>query len=678
MQPITAQKAAAASARLSDLTTDGSCVYWLESRPHLEGRSILVQWSSSAGTQDVSPATLSIRSRVNEYGGKPYLVAEGTAYAVDGETSSLYRWQIADGSATRVEKVADGTSCGFLGDLLWDPLRSRLIAVREMRTGDRPADLTTTLVAIEPDSGRIETLAEGSDFYASPRLDPGGSMLAWISWSHPCMPWDSTSLHLAQLNSQGEIESSRKVAGTTDASSNPESILQPLFTQDGGALLYVSDRSGFWNLYRFDLATGIHTKLAGEVGRDAEFARPPWTLGSSQYCLGQGDLMWAAFCRLGIWSLLLTAPRGRDGRILELPYTSLASSIAPFGSSAVMDAAGPKIAQCIIMVSPDGTARQLSGNSISGEGREGRKTIWQTSGLSSSNSSNASLAPRSVAIPEPFATKGTGPVHGFLYRPNEADRTGQKNTPSPLIVHIHGGPTGCAEPVLQAKFEFFTQRGFAILDLNYHGSSGYGSAFRRSLAGRWGIADVEDAAVSATALVEEGVADPGALFISGGSAGGYTVLCEMAFGSTFTAGTSYYGVADPMMLATDTHKFESHYMDSLIGPLPDAADTYLARSPLHHAREIKRPVLLLQGTDDHVVPPSQSRRLAAALQENQVPHAYIEFPGEGHGFRSSGAIASALMAELTFYEMVMGIPLTDEHALQMSCSSHLKTGDRRT
>jgi dipeptidyl aminopeptidase/acylaminoacyl peptidase len=465
-------------------------------------------------------------------------------------------------------------------------------------------------------------LASGHDFYAAPRLSPDGGSLAWTAWRHPDMPWDASELWIAQVDEAGGLHEARLIAG-----GHGESAIEPAWSPEG-ALHWVSDRSGWWNLHR----------LAGDRPAplrpmEAEFARPPWILGSAHYdFLADGTIV-CAYCQHGRWQLGVLDPRtGVLGRI-PVPFTEIGRVRAAHGRVVFLGAT-PTAATAVISL----------------DMASGACTTLRRAG-------GVPIDPAAISLPEPITFAGaSGRIsYGTLYRPQSPDHEGPPNARPPLIVRCHGGPTSSAQSALDLVVQFWTSRGFAVLDVDYAGSSGYGRDYRRLLDGAWGVADVEDCIAGARFAATQGWVDAGALLIRGGSAGGFTVLCALAFHEVFAAGASYYGIGDLEALRRETHKFESYYDQRLIGPYPERRDLYVARSPLHAADRITRPMIFFQGLDDRVVPAAQAEAMVAALRARGLRVVYVPFAEEGHGFRRAESIRRALEEELAFYRQVLGV-----------------------
>jgi dienelactone hydrolase len=625
--PVTSAMVASGGVSLDELWVDGEDLYWLEGRPLEGGRQVLCRSAAGAPPEDQFPPPLNVRTRVHEYGGGSYTVHDGTVWFSNFSDQRLYRQD--PGTQPRPVTPEPATPAGLrYADAVLDPGGGWLVCVRESHDG---AEVTSELVALPADGPAApHVLASGRDFYASPRLDPSGRRLAWLEWDHPRMPWDGTECMLAGFDpAAGRLDGEPAlVAGGPDTS-----VAQPAWSPDG-VLHFISDSSGWWNLYR--VAAGRAEPLAP---MDAEFAMPGWTLDQSTYAFLEDGTIVCLYGHGPVWRLGLIGP-GAAVTPLDLPFTSfypprlrttLAGRIATFAGSATQAAA-------LITVDPATAEYQVV-----------------------QRSRDLRLDPADLSVPRPieFPTEGGQTAYALYYPPANSSFQAPGGELPPLLVTSHGGPTAQVVDQLSLSVQYFTSRGFAVVDVDYGGSSGYGRAYRQRLRGQWGIVDTQDCINAARHLADQGLADPKRLAIRGGSAGGYTTLCALTFHDIFAAGASYFGVADVETLARDTHKFESHYLDGLIGPYPQAAELYRRRSPIHHTDLLSCPVILLQGLEDAVVPPAQAEQMAGALDAKGIPHAYLAFEGEQHGFRRAPNIRRALEAELYFYGRMLGFDLAD-------------------
>jgi len=608
-----------------DVTEEG--LYWLESRPQEKGRNALVFCPHGGTPVDVVPPDFNVRTRVHEYGGGAWFRDGAVVYCSNFDDSRLYR---IDGPAAEPQPItpesAEPHALRYADGRLFSGGRL-IVCVRESHGDGEPRN---ELVVLPADgSAKPHVIATGRDFYAAPRPSPDGTRLAWLAWDHPRMPFEGTDLCVGDLAPDGSVSSDRRVAGSAD-----ESICQPEWSADG-LLFFASDRTGWSNLY---------VERDGEVHaltqERAELGFPQWVFDLTRYAFLPDGRIACVFTRGAVDDLeLLDVTNGELERI-DLPYTSFYSpSLRSHGNSLVFAASSPTEPTAVLMFDAEsGTCDVIR------------------------RSTDVVLDERYLSIAESIEFEGADGLtsHGFYYAPTNPDYTAPVDELPPLLVAVHGGPTAHVSTALALDIQLFTSRGFAVVDLNYGGSTGYGRAYRDRLRGRWGEVDVEDSAGAVRYLVDRGDVDPSRVEIVGGSAGGYTTLLALAVRDEFAAGTSYYGVADLVTFHGDTHKFESHYDEYLIGPWPDAIDLYRERSPANHADSISRPLLLLQGLDDKVVPPSQSEVILEALARRGIPHAYIPFEGEGHGFRKAENVKRALEAHLSFLAQVFGFELADE------------------
>jgi len=620
--PITAEAITAGQVGLSQPSLDRGCSYWLEARPQEAGRTVLVRRTPEGTRQDLTPAPFNVRTRVHEYGGGAYAARGGVIVAVNFADQRLYR--IEETAAPRPLTPASGSRLRY-ADLEPDLARSRVLAIREDHRAEGEA--VNTIVAVDlsgDDDGRV--LMSGHDFFSSPRLSPLGDRLAWLSWDHPNMPWDGTRLWSAEIAADGGLCDARQVAG-----GDGEAIVQPAWSPDG-RLYFVSDKSGWWNLYCAQDGTA-----RAVLPMSAEFAGPAWAFGMRWYGFLDPSTILACFCEDGRWNLgIIDIAAGGLDR-LELPYSEL-SGLAVEDGQAIFRAGRPAAPAAIVLLDP-------GSGQVSELGTAGALPV------------DASC----LSVPESITCRGADGTltHAFYYPPANPDFRAPPGEAPPLVVKSHGGPTGSTSAELRLSTQFWTSRGFAVCDVDYGGSTGYGRAYRERLDGRWGEVDVADCVGAARALVADGRADARRLAITGGSAGGYTTLCALTFHDVFRAGASHYGVSDLEALARDTHKFESRYLDRLVGPYPEAAAVYRARSPIHHVERLSCPIIFFQGLDDAVVPPNQAELMVEALRRKGLPVAYLAFEGEQHGFRRAETIQTVLRAELAFYGRIFGFAPAD-------------------
>lgn len=621
--PISAALVAAGASPLTQLTlggTGGGDIFWLAGRASEAGRITLLR-QRDGRVEEVTPAPFNVRTRVHEYGGGAYTVAGECIYFSHFADNRLYLLEA--GCEPRALTAPDS---GRHADLIHDRQRARLIGVRELHPAQGHGHPDNTLCAIGAD-GAQTVLAAGHDFYAAPRLSPDGGQLAWLSWDHPRMPWQGSELWLADVAADGTLGTPRLIAGGAR-----ESVCQPEWSPDG-ALHCVSDRSGWWNLYRLG-AAGVEPLCPMQ----AEFATPHWTFGAAMYGFAADGAIVCTYIENGISRLARLAPGAAALEAIATPYQEIRELRVGPGFVALLGGA-PTVALELARLDPAGHGSVLA-RSI--------ETLPAARYLS---------LPHTIRYPS-----GAREAHAFYYPPHNADHVAPAGAKPPVIVISHGGPTSMACNTLKLATQFWTSRGFGVLDVNYGGSSGFGRDYRNALEGQWGVVDVDDCVAGARHLVERGLADPERLIIRGGSAGGLTTLCALTFHDVFKAGASYYGVSDLKGLDLDSHKFESHYNEYLIAPAPQAEALYLARSPIHHSARLKRPMIFFQGLDDKVVPPQQSALMVEALRARGVAVAYLPLAGEGHGFRKAENIALTLEAELYFYRRVFGLCAADPAA----------------
>jgi dipeptidyl aminopeptidase/acylaminoacyl peptidase len=608
-----------------DISADG--VYWTESRPREKGRTALVFRPHGAEPVDVVPAGFNVRTRVHEYGGGAWFRAGQVVFCSSFDDSRLYRIAEPGADPQPITPEPDEPHALRYADGRVFADGRLIVCVRESHDGGEPRN---ELVVLPTDgSAEPRVIATGRDFYGAPRPNPDGTCLAWLAWDHPHVPFEGTDLCVGGIAADGSISSERRVAG-----SETESIFQPEWSPEG-VLHFVSDSTGWSNLYR---------EQSGEVQaltrEQAELGYPQWVFDLTRYTFLADGRFACVFTRAAIDSLELLDPQSGELERIELPYTNFYSpSLRSHGNHVVFAAASPSEPSAVIGLDLE----------------SGRPEVIQ-------RSTQIELDERYLSIAEPIEFAGPDGLtsYGFFYPPANPDYSGPPDELPPLVVSVHGGPTAHVSNALDLSVQLFTSRGIAVVDVNYGGSTGYGREYRDRLRGRWGEVDVEDSAAAARYLSGRRDVDPSRVEITGGSAGGYTTLLALALRDEFAAGASYYGVADLVTFHEDTHKFESHYDEYLVGRWPEAIDVYRERSPVNHADAIARPLLLLQGLDDKVVPPAQSEVIVAALERRGIPHAYIAFEGEGHGFRKAENARRALEAHVSFLGQVFGFEPADE------------------
>ncbi len=619
--PITSKLITTSSVGLNEIRIDGEDIYWSELRPTEGGRLVAVQQRADGTTLDRTPAPFNVRTRVHEYGGGSFVVSDGTLFFSNFDDQQIYRQ--TDENAP--EQLTNEEGMRYANGVI-DSRRNRIICIREDHS-DAEREAVNTIASVELETGASEILVKGNDFYASPCLSHDGSKLAWITWHHPNMPWESSELWIAELDEDGKIASQIMVAGGTK-----ESVFQPVWSSSGD-LYFVSDRTGWWNLYRLTEDGNCETLHETE----AEFGYPQWVFGLSTYALaGEGRLI-CTFTKDGAWNLALLDTKTLDFEHIELPYTEI-SDIDANSEFAVFRAGAAD--QPSVFVKLNLETREL--------------TVLR-------HAAEMTVDPSYISAPQPveFPTTNGLAAHALYYPPQNPDFQAPADERPPLIVKSHGGPTSSATSALNMRVQYWTSRGFAVLDVNYGGSTGYGRAYRERLNGTWGIVDVDDCTNGALFLVDKNLADGKRLSITGGSAGGYTTLAALTFRDVFSAGSSHYGVSDLEALAVDTHKFESRYLDGLIGPYPERKDLYQQRSPINHTEQLSCPLIVFQGLEDKVVPPNQAERIVDAVRKKGLPVAYVPFEGEQHGFRKAENIQRSLDAELDFYSRIFGFELPE-------------------
>ena len=616
--PITTQMLVEKSVRFGDMSLDGDTLYWAESRPEEQGRSVIVRRTTDGEIEDVLPAPFNARTTVHEYGGVGLLASDGIVYFSNFSDQRI--WRFAPGQAP--EPITAEGKLRF-ADFVHDATRGRLIAVCEDHTKN-DHEPTNSLVAVDLRTGKVSSLVKGSDFYSSPRISADGRQLAWVSWDHPNMPWDDTTLSVASFAADGTLGKARIVAGGAN-----ESVMLPVWSPKG-VLHFVSDRTNWWNLHAEDAGT-----VKALVPLDAEFGFPQWRFGESSYgFLGDGSIL-ARYNRGGQWRLAIVDPQGNGFKEVVLPYTNI-SHLEVGKNRIYLTASSPTEPETLLELA------------------NGKMNVIR-------RSTPMVVDPENTSIPEAieFPTDGGKTAHAFYYRPANARYCGPENEAPPLIVIVHGGPTGSTSAQFRLSTQYWTSRGFAVCDVNYGGSTGYGREYRNRLRYAWGIVDVADANNAALYLAKQGKADQDKLVIRGGSAGGYTTLACLTFGDVFRCGASSYGISDLALMTKDTHKFESRYLDRLVGPYPAEEARYRERSPIFHLERFTEPVILLQGLEDKIVPPNQAEIILESLKKRGIPVAYLPFAGEQHGFRKAENIIRAHEAELYFYSRVLGFPLSD-------------------
>lgn len=619
--PITADSITGGSIGFTQVALDGEDVWWAEARPSEGGRIAIMRRTGDGTIAEGVGAEFSARSRVHEYGGGAFAVRDGVVWFCNDSDQRV--WMAEPGAKPRPLTPENNTR---YADFSVDTARRRLVCVAEDH--DRAGEPENLLVAISFDGGAAP-FHRGHDFYAAPRLSPDGAQIAWICWNHPNMPWDGTELWLAELGADGAPQNPRRIAGGPD-----ESIFQPEWSPDG-VLHFVSDRTGWWNLYRWAGNLAVETYPPNNI---SETGRPLWQFGMTTYGFVDENTIAVMEVVEGQWHLTRLDKVSGSRRPFDLPFVDFDNLCVAHGHVAFAGTGHAEPA-AVVLLDPFGLGHEIVRQSADLEIDPGYISRGECIGFPTADGSMA------------FA---------FRYMPANRDFQAPDGELPPLIVKIHGGPTSQARLGLNLKIQYWTSRGFAVLDVNYRGSTGFGTEYRRKLDGQWGVADVEDCVAVARRHGNGGFVDNDRMAISGGSAGGYTVLAALTAHDVFKAGASHYGVGDLMALADDTHKFESRYLDRLVGPLPEAEAVWRDRSPINHTDRLDCPVIFFQGLEDKVVPPNQAEAMVAALRAKGIPVAYVPFEGEGHGFRKAENIKRALEGELYFYGRVFGFEPADE------------------
>jgi len=674
--PINSSTLTKANKGLSEPQFSGKDIYWLESRPLEKGRSCIVSMTEEGIQKDILPAPLNARSRVNEYGGGSYCVHEGIVYFVLFDDQRIYALDCKAKSSKKnvipTPLTPENSNLRF-GDLTIDPVRKRLLAICEDHTQltdktDSSTEPKTTLIAIElkNNDGKedIKIIHSGEDFYSSPGISPDGKKISWLSWNHPNMPWDGTTCWIADLNETGEPKNIQAVAGGIK-----ESIFQPIWSPDNH-LYFSSDKNNWWNIYRCEIGTDAHNNNVEVIYKDeAEYATPQWVFGLRTFGFLNDKTILTTYTKNGLWFLAKIHLDNNTLEPIQTESTDIGYVNAKNNRGIYIGSNSTKFESLNLYKNNDNEKNQPKNTT----------SVIQNSG-------SLVIEKGFLSTPEQiiFPTTSNKSIHArgyaFFYPPKNTDyqsesdqfqgalfqNTLSKNTLSknkqlpPLLVFCHGGPTSATHSSLNLKIQYWTSRGFAVVDINYGGSTGYGRLYRDRLKNNWGLVDVQDVIDCVNYLAKENKIDPNKTAIRGGSAGGYTVLSALTFHDVFKAGTSLYGIGDLETLATDTHKFESRYLDQLVGPYPEEKATYRSRSPIHYTEKLNCPVLFLQGLKDKVVPPNQAETMVAALDKQKIPVAYVAFTEEGHGFRQAENIQRALEAELYFYSKVFKLTLPED------------------
>jgi dipeptidyl aminopeptidase/acylaminoacyl peptidase len=628
VSPLTAEDVAGSTVGLGGLAADGKTLYWLESRPAEKGRTALVRRLADGTVQDVTPPPVNVASRVHEYGGGAYAVSGDKIVYSEKNDGSV--WLIDGAEAPR--QIAAAAGCRY-ADFAFVPGTDKIVCVREDHRNRKPTDPEAAIVLLSTDktidaaANEGGVLAKGADFFSSPRPAPGGKKLAWLTWNHPDMPWDATQLHVADLSMTGGLSAQKTVAG--DA--RRESVVQPAWSPEG-RLHFCTDRNNWWNIHRLTDTGAVEAVTALT---DGEIGGPHWVFGEKYF-----DFM-------------------PDGGIIAALSKDGQTQAVTIRNGTPADMGLPPVGQCPVILQGAGGVPDIACLSAAGDAQPAIVLHAPDGGGADRTLRSAGpdlLEKKDISVGQEisFPTVDGAEAHAFYYPPTNGSFEPKDGEKPPLVVMIHGGPTSAARTGFSAQKQWWTTRGFAVVDVNYRGSTGYGRTYRQKLDGNWGIADVEDCIAAVNYLVAQGKADPDRVAIRGGSAGGFTVLAALTTSDVFKAGASLYGVGDLMLLAEETHKFESRYMDRLVGPLPQDEAKYRDRSPVNHLDRLTAGVIFFQGLDDKVVPPSQAQTMVKAMRAKGLPVEHFEFAGEGHGFRQAETQKRVLELELAFYAKIFG------------------------
>jgi dipeptidyl aminopeptidase/acylaminoacyl peptidase len=631
--PIGIELVAGSAVILAEPQPDGDDVFWIEGRPSEGGRRTLIRHTPDGATHELTPSPFNVRNRVHEYGGGSYRADRGRIVASSFADGRL--WSIDPDGARPPEALTPEGPWRY-ADLRFDPVRPLLYAVRESHDAvdDRPSSVRNDVVAIPLDgTGAVRVLVEGPDFVAAPRPSPDGSFLAWLEWDHPDMPWDATRLRVAAVAAGSSLGETRTVAGGPGIS-----VTQPAWSL-AGVLHFVSDETAWWNLYAFDGPAGLDGPARNLAPMDAELGDPAWVFDRSTYAFTDDGAILAVARSDGRDGLVRIAPEGTVTAV-DLPFTEL-EGLRFEGGQAVVVAAGPHDGAVLLRLDP--------------------ATGKPAGVLARSLSEPLDTEALPTVEPITFPTAGGAVARALFFPPTSGAFEGPDGEKPPLIVLSHGGPTAAASSALSLDRAFFTSRGIAVVDVDYRGSTGYGRPYRDALKGQWGIADVDDCVAAARFLVDRGSVDPDRMAICGGSAGGYTTLAALAFRpEVFAAGISHYGIADLELIHADSHKFEARYDEGLVAPWDTGRQVFRDRSPIHFLDRVRAPMLIFQGLDDKVVPPTQLDAMVSAFTARGLPHVAIAFEGEGHGFRRAETKRAVYRAELAFLGRVFGFTPADD------------------
>lgn len=619
--PITSELVATGATRLGQIEISGNDIYWIEMRPTEKGRYTIMQWTADDQIHEILSPPWNARTRVHEYGGGSYKIHDDTIYFTHFTDQRIHKTTCNN----QPIPITPPQALRY-ADFTFDTSQNRLICVQEdHRQPEQEA--VNTLISLDLQGYHTQTVISGNDFYSSPRISPDGQLMAWITWNHPSMPWDHSALWVGALDANHQIDHVTQVAGELN-----ESVVQPRWSPNN-ELYFISDRSNWWNIYRW-----TEDEIISQCPMDAEFATPPWIFGQSNYAFESDQRIVCSYTMKGQWHLALIDTTSHSCEEIPMPYSYI-SNVQATKDTVVFLGGSPTEAPAV--VSLDLTTAKT-------------KVLRQ--------SSNPAINSHYISVPTPieYPTEGELTAYALLYTPCNPDFIAPPDTRPPLLVFVHGGPTAAASPILSWTIQFWTSRGFTVADVNYGGSCGYGRAYRQRLNGRWGVVDVDDCVNAANYLVNRGEVDSQSLAIRGGSAGGYTTINSLTFREVFHAGASYFGISDLEVFLNDTHKFESRYLDTLIGPYPEQRARYHNRSAIHFLDRLHTPMIIFQGLDDPIVLPNQAEMIVDALQRNGKPVAYLPFVGEQHGFRQAPNIQRSLEAELYFYAQIFNLSLHDK------------------
>jgi dipeptidyl aminopeptidase/acylaminoacyl peptidase len=613
--PITSDMVASGNIGLAQIELKDKAIYWCEMRPSEKGRHVIVKHSNVGGTVDINPPPFNARTRVHEYGGGSYKIVKNEVFFINFADQIIYRMKHGENPNPITFETALRHA-----DFEFDRFRERLICIREDHR-EKGKEATNTVVSMNLEGKKVKTLTQGNDFYSSPRISPNGKYLAFLTWNHPNMPWDKNELWIGKLNQDGSIAKQNRLNNNST-----ESIVQPVWSPDN-ILYFVSDRNNWWNIYCWK-----DDKVRTICPKEAEFAEPPWIFAQSNYDFWSENKIICSFNQKGRWHIARLDTETGQLEVLETPYTYI-SSLRTEDDYAVFIGGSPQVANSIVKMN--------------------LKTR-ETEVLKNSNKITIDSDYLSPPQPIEFPTEKGLTAYAIYYKPKNKRYTAPLGTLPPLLVSVHGGPTAAASKTFSLKIQFWTSRGFAVIEANYGGSTGYGREYRERLHGQWGVVDVDDSVNAAKYLVELGEVDEEKLAIRGGSAGGYTTLNSLTFRDIFKTGASYFGISDLETFVKDTHKFESRYLEWLVGCYPEKKDVYRQRSAINFLEKLDAPMIVFQGLDDKIVPPNQAELIVESLRKKGRPIVYLPFKDEQHGFRQAKNIKRSLETELFFYSRIFG------------------------